>query len=434
MPTLTGNYSFNLPSVGFDDDAWGTLLNTNFTKLDDLFTDAFVGGTPTDIGKLKGENLADTIANDHTFTGIIRLHSTAPRLEFRETDRTLPEGAWRIFLATSEFLLQRNTAVAGDFSTTSTPFKVDKDGHSTFAGNVTVSGNFSFSGQLSGGIAFVPATGATKLDSTNHIQLNGTYGINITSGALNIVVSSIGRVDFVRDNSGTPQVMASVTSAGFSGPGANITDLDASNLAAGVVPSARLNGSYTDVDDLAASGVLSGATAVRAGYGTVADPGFAFTSDPDTGFYRSASNQITVSAGGVAVADIDANGVSLRSGKVYNGNGSGLSALNASELTTGTVSTARLPTTTNARDWVHERLAEGGHNVVGAYAYLCHIGGAAISFGTTYAATNLRASGVTDGGSSADVSEGGSVSGSWQAHGFCTADSARTATLFKRVA
>ena len=34
MPTTTTNYALNLPTVGSDDDQWGSYLNTNFTKID----------------------------------------------------------------------------------------------------------------------------------------------------------------------------------------------------------------------------------------------------------------------------------------------------------------------------------------------------------------------------------------------------------------
>jgi len=44
MATTTTNYSFNLPSVGGDADAWGTLLNSNWSTLD-----AILNGTGSDI-------------------------------------------------------------------------------------------------------------------------------------------------------------------------------------------------------------------------------------------------------------------------------------------------------------------------------------------------------------------------------------------------
>ena len=36
MPASTTNYSWNLPTVGGDEDAWGGYLNTNWTSLDTL--------------------------------------------------------------------------------------------------------------------------------------------------------------------------------------------------------------------------------------------------------------------------------------------------------------------------------------------------------------------------------------------------------------
>jgi len=34
--TVTTNYSWNLPTVGGDQDTWGTKLNSNWTALDTL--------------------------------------------------------------------------------------------------------------------------------------------------------------------------------------------------------------------------------------------------------------------------------------------------------------------------------------------------------------------------------------------------------------
>jgi hypothetical protein len=45
MPTPTTTYSFSKPTVGGDDNAWGTELNANLDKLDDLL-DGTIGITP----------------------------------------------------------------------------------------------------------------------------------------------------------------------------------------------------------------------------------------------------------------------------------------------------------------------------------------------------------------------------------------------------
>lgn len=53
-----------------------------------------------------------------SFLGNTRTENTSPLHEFRETDQTLPLGLWRIILTGDQLQLQKNTAVAGDFTGT----------------------------------------------------------------------------------------------------------------------------------------------------------------------------------------------------------------------------------------------------------------------------------------------------------------------------
>lgn len=52
MSTTTTNFSFTLPAVGGDDDAWGTQLNSNWSSLDTILngggTDIVIDGTTQD--------------------------------------------------------------------------------------------------------------------------------------------------------------------------------------------------------------------------------------------------------------------------------------------------------------------------------------------------------------------------------------------------
>lgn len=50
MPTATTNYSWNKPTVGGDEDAWGGYLNSNWDDLDTLLG----GVTATEFGHLDG--------------------------------------------------------------------------------------------------------------------------------------------------------------------------------------------------------------------------------------------------------------------------------------------------------------------------------------------------------------------------------------------
>jgi hypothetical protein len=50
MPASTTNYSWNLPTVGGDEDAWGGYLNSNWTNLDTLLG----GVSATEFGYVDG--------------------------------------------------------------------------------------------------------------------------------------------------------------------------------------------------------------------------------------------------------------------------------------------------------------------------------------------------------------------------------------------
>jgi hypothetical protein len=47
MPTSTTNYTFQLPTVGADDDLWGGFLNGNWTDLDTLLFSGTIGASTT---------------------------------------------------------------------------------------------------------------------------------------------------------------------------------------------------------------------------------------------------------------------------------------------------------------------------------------------------------------------------------------------------
>lgn len=140
----------------------------------------------------------------------------------------------------------------------------------------------------------------------------------------------------------------------FRGDGSLLTNIPTTALTgtipatdlSGIVPSARISGSYTGITG---TGALN-AGSITSGFGSI---------------------------------NIGAS--------VFTGNGSGLTNLDASAATTGTLSTARLPTTTQARDWVLARTAEiAAHNAIGSYAMLSQISGTAANPGQTKTATALN--------------------------------------------
>jgi len=82
----------------------------------------------------------DRFAVTATTGTAVRIESTAIPMVIRETDRALPGGLWRMASEAGEYRLDRNTAVAGNFSTYKTPFQVKADGTVVFVddGNVGI--------------------------------------------------------------------------------------------------------------------------------------------------------------------------------------------------------------------------------------------------------------------------------------------------------
>lgn len=174
-----------------------------------------------------------------------------------------------------------------------------------------------------------------------------------------------------------------VTGDGFTGKGSNLTDLNASEITSGTVPSARISGSYTGIT----------------GVGTLA-------------------------AGSISAAfgDIDIGG------NTFTGNGSGLTDLSASQLTSGTMPIARFGTSASYADWVRERTSENSVGEIGMYALLRQSGGSAQSPGDTLSGSTLTYASAGGG------VVGGNVSGTWRCMGRTVAGTSEDATtLWMRI-
>lgn len=158
-----------------------------------------------------------------------------------------------------------------------------------------------------------------------------------------------------------------VSAAAFVGSGAGLTDLNASNLTTGTLPSGRLSGSYSFGSLTLSSNLTVGGTATINGFlytnairmdaGTQAirnegmyldlDPAgdesarvrFFRHSDPELAGYMVTFHEGEASAWLTFSSN---SGITLSTGK-YTGDGSGLTNLNASNISSGTLPAARLP-------------------------------------------------------------------------------------------
>lgn len=113
MVTQTANYSFNLPSVGGDKNAWGDFLNDNWSSLDTILT-AFPQYT-----------VDETIAASWTFTKTLKVSPTAASvkmIELRHVGSTGP--AEYAHLIDGRLAFKTTTDLAGG---TSSAYIVDRN-------------------------------------------------------------------------------------------------------------------------------------------------------------------------------------------------------------------------------------------------------------------------------------------------------------------
>ena len=120
-------------------------------------------------------------------------------------------------------------------------------GTSSAAQSLVVQGNTSISGFVTAVGFFGPATNLTNLNASNITQ--GTIGSAYVSGSYTNI-TQIGTQSQLN-------VSGFVTSTGFFGPGTNLTNLNASNLASGTVPSSVITGTYSGITSVGALSQLN---------------------------------------------------------------------------------------------------------------------------------------------------------------------------------
>jgi len=134
--TVTTNYSWNLPTVGGDQDTWGTKLNSNWTALDTLLG----GVSAAELGYLSGVTSgvqaqidAKAPVASPTFTGTVTIPTAAVTTATITTANvtTVDLGNWTI--TESAGVLYFATGGVNKM-------KIDASGNLTVVGDVTAFG------------------------------------------------------------------------------------------------------------------------------------------------------------------------------------------------------------------------------------------------------------------------------------------------------
>ncbi len=220
--------------------------------------------------------------------------------------------------------------------------------------NVNVSGNVSVGGSVSGNGASLSAINASNISSGTIANARTTA--SEANGASTIVS---------RDSSGSFEVNL-VNAVSLSGNAATVTNINASNIASGTIANARTtasssNGASTIVLRGAsgefAAGAITGTSFSGNGSALTAINASAIT----TGTLDNARTNATSANGASTLVVRDANGsfagnvITGTTGTFtsVSGNGVALTAINASNISSGTVPTARLATgTANASTYL----------------------------------------------------------------------------------
>jgi hypothetical protein len=131
-----------------------------------------------------------------------------------------------------------------------------------------------------------------------------------------------------------------VSAASFSGSGASLTSLNASNLSSGTVPSARISGSYTGITQV---GTLSSLTVSSTINGSISGNAATATNATNANYATTAGSAGSYSGDGSSITNLNAGALGFGTVPAARlGDGSSLYNLNASNLASGTVPSARV--------------------------------------------------------------------------------------------
>lgn len=282
--TLTTDLNLIKPEVGASDDTWGQKLNDNLDTLDAAILDKRTGGSITGnvgvtgnvtiSGTLAvggGVTLGDAVTDSHTVNGSLSVTSAlsvAGTISGNGSGLTalnasnITTGTLANARTTGDNSAVANTLVLrdanGDFATRH--MQATRLNNKGFLGSNQVNAANHFAQTNAGNIAITTGwiaaafgdalSGRVVIGQSSTGALLGGHDGNLSSWAPlfiqpNTVATARVIIGGTTDNGvDRVQVNGTVSATAFSGNGAALSSLNASNLASGTVPTARLSGTY----------------------------------------------------------------------------------------------------------------------------------------------------------------------------------------------
>jgi hypothetical protein len=197
-------------------------------------------------------------------------------------------------------------------------------------------------------------------NTNNEPNESPTQWIRVSENASNLTVGTVpsARLNGAYTNITNLTASGIVTAGSFVGAGANITNLNASSLDQGTVPNARIAGTYTNFVAIQASGAItaglfSGNGGSLTNLNAAQLAAGAIPNARLTGHFNQVNSLTTVSgtviAGGVSTPGAISAGTTINAvGNIttsegrFNGSGAGLTELNAGNLSAGAVPNGRI--------------------------------------------------------------------------------------------
>ena len=262
----------------------------------------------------------------------------------------------------------RTNGSSGSFSTLSTRQLLTPSPYAIYAPSAGLAATAGTANNLAGNLSG-DVTGTQM--TTVVARVGGQTATDVASGSIAAnAATSTNTPDRIVKRDAVGNIAAgTITASSFTGNGGGLTNLNASQLASGAVPSGRLSGTY------------AGALTFNNAANSFAGNGSALTA-------LNAGNLASGSVPAARLSGTYSNAVTLNNGaNSFSGNGGGLTNLNAGNLASGTIPSARLSGTYSSP----VTLNNGANSFSGNGAGLTNLNAGSLASGTVPSA---RLSGI----------------------------------------